>query len=193
MVHFSTDYVFNGRASRPYREDDDPEPLSVYGASKLAGERQLADSGARSLVVRTSWLFGLHGRSFPRTMWERARDGQAARVVHDQRGRPTYTVDLAKAVWKLIEGPQTGTVRPRDTLHVANAGEATWFEMAKQVFEAAGVPDRVSPCTTSDFPRPAKRPAFSALDTSRYERLTGCALPRWEDGLARFLAELRNA
>jgi len=183
VVHFSTDYVFDGRSHRPYREDDPTDPIGAYGASKLAGEQALAASGVTHLIVRTQWLFGLGGRSFPRTMWERATAGKATRVVNDQLGRPTYTVDLARAVWHVI-GKRSGI------LHIANLGQATRYDVARRVFHAAGVPGLLSPCTTAEYPTPARRPAYSVLDTAKYESLAGTALPRWEDALDRFLQEL---
>jgi dTDP-4-dehydrorhamnose reductase len=182
VVHFSTDYVFDGTATRPYREEDPTAPLGVYGHTKATGERALAASGAAHVIVRTSWLFGLHGRSFPRTMWERATKRQATRVVDDQRGRLTYTVDLAGAVWGMIGGLDGMP----SILHVANAGEATWYDVARRVFEAAGMPELVTPCTTAEYPTPAKRPAYSVLDTSRYEALTARPLPSWQNALDRF-------
>lgn len=195
VVHFSTDYVFDGRGRRPYREEDPTGPLGIYGASKLAGERALAQSGARYLIVRTSWLFGAQGRSFPRTMWERAAAGQATRVVTDQTGRPTYTVDLARAVWEVVSGEREGGSGTAATalpliLHVANTGEATWYDVARRVFEAARAPALLSPCATADYATAAKRPGYSVLDTSRYEALAGHPLPMWEAAVDRFLTEL---
>ncbi len=186
VVHFSTDYVFRGDASRPYREDDPRVPLGVYGESKLAGERVLAESGARYTIIRTSWLFGLNGRSFPRTMWERAKAGKPTRVVNDQTGRPAFTRDLAEAVWGLVGHCELPTV------HIANAGTATWYDVARRVFEAAGAPELLTPCTTAEYPTPARRPRWSVLDTSRYEDIAGGPLPRWEDALDRFLSEIRE-
>jgi dTDP-4-dehydrorhamnose reductase len=184
VVHYSTDYVFPGTGSRPYREDDPVDPINVYGASKLAGERALQNSGARYLLVRTSWLFGVHGRSFPRTMWERARAGQVTRVVNDQRGRPTYTVDLAVATWQLVHRGATGL------LHVANTGESTWYQIARELFARASASNLLSPCTTDDYPTPARRPPFSVLGTARAEALLSHSLPDWQTAVDRFLAEL---
>lgn len=216
VVHFSTDYVFNGRSDRPYREDDPTEPLGVYGASKLAGERALAQSGARYVIIRTSWLFGFHGRSFPRAMWQRAIERQLTKVVSDQVGRPTYTVDLARAAWRLLRvrrawcagadgeersvgdalapssAPTHRAPRTSGILHVTNAGTATWYDIARRIFEAATVPELLAPCPTAEYPTPARRPAYSVLDTSRYEALTGTCLPRWEDALTHFLAQLSH-
>ena len=180
LVHFSSDYVFSGSASRPYGEADPTDPINVYGATKLAGERALEHGDADYLIVRSQWLFGAHGRSFPRTMWDRARAGQPTQVVSDQRGRPTHTRDLATAVWRLVE---RGT---RGVLHVANAGEATWFDLAARVFRLAGRPELLTPCTTADFPTPARRPRYSVLALTKLERLGG-GLPPWEEAVDRFL------
>lgn len=186
VVHFSTDYVFDGTARQPYRETDAPAPLSVYGRTKLAGEGALAASGADHVILRTSWLYGLHGRSFPRTMWERARAGQTTRVVHDQTGRPTYTRDLAEATWRLVQ------VR-RGILHISNVGEpVTWYGIALRIFQRAGRAELVSPCTTVEYPTPARRPAWSVLDTTRFDEIAG-PLPAWGDALDRFLDVLEAA
>jgi dTDP-4-dehydrorhamnose reductase len=139
-VHFSTDYVFDGKASRPYREDTPTKPVNAYGESKLAGEKALAQTGADWLIVRTQWLFGVNGKSFPRTMWERAHAGLETRVVRDQTGRPTFSHDLAVAVWALIARGTPGV------MHVANDGQATWFDVAAHVFARAGRPDGTSRC-----------------------------------------------
>jgi len=186
VVHVGSDYVFAGEADRPYREDDATSPVNRYGASKLAGERALLESGARALIVRTQWLFGSPGRSFPRTMWERARAALPTRVVADQTGRPTLTDDLARAIWRLVALDAEGIV------HAANDGTATWYEVARAVHEAAGAPTLVSACTSADYPTPARRPRYSVLDTARLESLLGGPLPPWPDALARFLAQLRD-
>ena len=192
VVHYSTDYVFNGRSTLPYGEEDGPDPLGAYGASKLAGERALAASGARYLIIRTQWLFGLTGRSFPRTMWDRARAGQATRVVNDQRGRPTYTVDLARSTWLLFTGEASRErIRPVTILHVANAGSATWYDVASRVFEAAAAGRALTACGTADYPSPAPRPVHSVLDTTRFESVSGDQLPSWQDAVDRFLDQLR--
>ena len=136
VVHYSTDYVYGGSRQQAYRETDPTDPLGVYGASKLAGEEELAATGARHLIIRTQWLFGAHGKSFPRTMWQRGIEKSVTSVVNDQVGCPTYTVDLARATWRLIEieqqAPNTATssilgksLQGSSLLHVANSGSAT--------------------------------------------------------------------
>jgi dTDP-4-dehydrorhamnose reductase len=184
VVHFSTDYVFDGEARAPYAEDAPANPINVYGASKLAGERALVDSGAEHLLIRTQWLFGLRGRSFPRTMWERATARQPTRVVNDQRGRPTFSPDLARATWVLLERGVRGL------LHVANGGAATWYDVAAQVFRMAGTDSFLEPCSTAEYPTSARRPLSSILDLSRFESLGTEPLPSWQDALGRFLDQL---
>jgi dTDP-4-dehydrorhamnose reductase len=179
LVHFSTDYVFSGRASRPYVETDAGAPVNAYGRSKWMGELAIQASGAHALVLRTQWLFGIGNRSFPRTMLERALAHQPTRVVNDQTGRPTATRDLAAWTWLLIARGVSGTV------HAANAGTATWYDVARQLFERVGRGDLLSPCSTADYPTRAERPRFSVLDTAKLERFTG-PLPHWRESLADF-------
>jgi dTDP-4-dehydrorhamnose reductase len=185
VVHFSTDYVFPGTETRPYRESDPTSPVNAYGLAKLRGEHALAASGVRALIVRTQWLFGRAGRSFPRTMWERATAKQPTRVVNDQVGRPTYSRDLAQWTWLLVGRGVDGII------HAANAGATTWFDIAARVFAAARVPALLTPCTTADYPTPAKRPSYSVLDTTKLEREIG-PVRAWEEALDAFLAELRT-
>jgi dTDP-4-dehydrorhamnose reductase len=195
VVHYSTDYVFGGTSDRAYKEDDHLNPLGVYGASKLAGERALLAGKAPHLIIRTQWLFGIKGESFPRSMWDRATRGEPTRVVADQTGRPTYSVDLARATWQLLQpdalaqhgaGDSTATV-----VHIANTGTATWYDVAAHIFQAAGAIDLVTPCTSAEYPTPARRPTWSVLDTGRYDAMHG-PLPPWADAIDRFLGELQN-
>lgn len=180
VLHLGTDYVFPGTGSTPWREDDPTAPVNWYGATKLAGERALAATGAAHLVVRVQWLYGDTGASFPRTMLARARAGQATRVVADQWGAPTYTADLAPALWRLVALGAEGT------LHLAAAGTATWHDVAARIFARTGDPVLLTPIATAEYPTPARRPAFGVLDLSRSAAL-GVALPPWEDALDRWL------
>jgi dTDP-4-dehydrorhamnose reductase len=190
VMHFSTDYVFDGTASRPYREDDLPAPLSVYGRTKLEGERALAASGAHHVIVRTAWLYGLRGRSFPRTMWQRASAGKPTRVVTDQFGRPTFTQDLAAAAWDLVHGALNHQRSLPSLLHVTNGGEpTTWHAIAERVFARLDRSDLLSECTTEDYPTSARRPASSVLDTRLFSGIVG-PLPAWSVALDRFLDAL---
>ena len=187
VVHFSTDYVFDGTATAPYAEDVPPRPLSVYGETKREGEIRLLSSTAQYLVIRTQWLFGGHGRSFVKTIRDAASAGRPLRVVNDQTGRPTWSRDLATATWKLITGDATGV------FHVANSGIATWYELALAVVREAGYAVPVVPCSTGEFARPARRPQYSALDTSRYERWSGERLRHWSAALEEFLRDSASA
>ena len=188
LVHYSTDYVFAGDAERPYVEEDATAPLGAYGRSKLLGEEGIRASGAEHLVLRTQWLFGEHGRSFPRTMWERATRGQATRVVNDQWGRPTYTPDLAEATWRLLAEPARGT------LHLTSGGDpATWYDVARVVFEAAGAPELLSACTTAEYATPARRPAYGVLDASRVEMVAGVTMREWREALRAFAQVLSRS
>jgi dTDP-4-dehydrorhamnose reductase len=182
----STDYVFDGGGTRPWREDDPTGPRSVYGRTKRAGEEAMLTSGALATIVRTSWLFGGRARSFPRTMWERAVRRQPASVVEDQRGSPTYASDLARWCWALLPQAPTGI------LHAANAGTATWADVAERVYAAAGFAGGVTRVPSTAFPTPAPRPAYSVLDCSRLDALLPGARRRWEPALDEFVTLLRE-
>ena len=186
LVHVSTDYVFSGEAcvdasgaSRPYVESDPTGPRSVYGQTKLAGEEQVLQASPRHAVARSSWLFGVGGANFAATMLRLASERETVSVVTDQVGCPTWTGHLAPALLGLMERGVGGLV------HLAGSGYVSWNEYAKEVFRQAEVPCRVEDATTADMPRPAPRPAWSALESEREDVL---ALPPWEDGLAGYLA-----
>ncbi len=180
VVHISTDYVFDGRASRPYHEYDAPAPRSVYGASKLAGEKAVREANPRHYVVRTAWVYHETGGNFPRTMLS-LRDRDEIRVVHDQVGSPTYAPHLAEALLRLIETNAYGTY------HMAGRGQASWYDLTCRLFGRLGVATPVVPVTTDEFPRPAERPPFSVLTSIQEPRIE---LPPWEDGLASFCERL---
>lgn len=188
VLHISTDYVFSGMAARPWREDDACAPASAYGRSKRDGELRLLDSGASALILRTAWLYGAVGKSFPRTMWERAQRGEPARVVDDQRGAPTSAADLAAWCWTAMA---TAT---RGLLHAANAGATTWADVAERIYARAGVAGAVTRVSSAEFAAAAPRPRDSVLDCSRLDALLHerSAAPRrsWEDALDAFIAEL---
>lgn len=181
VIHFSTDYVFDGRATEPYTEESPTSPVNAYGASKLAGENALRQSQASFLIIRTQWLFGLHGKSFPRTMRDRALAGTPTKVVDDQTGRPTYGGDLAPLVWTLVERGVNGR------LHATNGGSGTWFDVAQHIFARYHRRDLLSRCATSAYPTAAQRPRYSVLNTSRLERLVGGGLREWPQALDHFL------
>jgi dTDP-4-dehydrorhamnose reductase len=189
LVHLSTDYVFSGKGIRPYREDDPMDPVNAYGRAKLMGERRAFEEGDEVLVVRTSWVFGMGGANFVDTILKKAEGGaRDLAVVDDQVGRPTFATDLAQAIHRLVEKRVTGVV------HFANSPEATWYELAKEVLAQSGQAGvDLRPVRTSEFPRPARRPRWSVLDTSLYERLTGRAPRAWREALGEYLADRRAA
>ena len=181
LVHISTDYVFGGHSAGPNRVDGPTVPRTVYGHSKLAGERAVLDSAAPVHVVRTAWLYGAHGANFVRTMARLAGERETVRVVADQHGNPTWTADLADG---LIALALTADRVPARVLHCANASATTWYGLARAVFSEIGAdPDRVQPCRTEQFPRPAPRPANSVLDTSGWAAAGLPQLRHWRDAL----------
>jgi len=182
LVQLSTDFVFDGAAREPYEVNAQTAPLSAYGRSKLLGEH--AASHARKFVIlRTSWLFGVHGPNFVAAIRNQIRkEANPLRVVNDQRGRPTYTRHLADAIVRVVSSGANGIV------HYADTPECTWFDFAREIVEQLGVGVDVRPVTTDEFPRPARRPAYSVLSTERYERITGVTPESWMDGLRDYLA-----
>ncbi|MCF7838636.1 MAG: dTDP-4-dehydrorhamnose reductase [Candidatus Marinimicrobia bacterium] len=185
LLHVSTDYVFAGDRPHPYGETHLPRPLGQYGASKWAGEQALAAEGAAHLIVRTQSLFGRHGKNFVRTIAERLRSAptEPLRVVNDQFSAPTYTRHLAEALLRLLPLERTGVV------HVAATGSCSWFEFARAIAQSLDAATPIEPVPAATYARPARRPAFSVLDTWRYQLWTGCRLPDWRAGLTAYLQE----
>ncbi len=179
LVHVSTDFVFNGGgAPRLYQEEDEPDPISVYGQSKLAGEEAIQANMEDYIIVRTSWLFGRYGRNFVSTICRAAQDREFLEVVDDQVGSPTYAVDLAEALLHLA------AVEGQGIFHFSNEGQCSWFEFAGEIVRQFGLPTEVRPTTTEKFKRPAPRPAWSVMDISRYKQTTGQSVRSWQDALA---------
>lgn len=184
LVLVSTDFVFDGRGRRPYREDDETHPLSAYGRTKLAGERAaLAAHPSGTRIVRTQWLYGPRGKHFPGTILNLAREKQELKVVSDQIGSPTSTLELAPALWDVLARGAAGIY------HAACEGEASWYDFAAETLAVSGVTRvKVMPCTTAEFPRPAVRPAYSVLDCARLAALRGRRLAPWKSALRTFLS-----
>jgi dTDP-4-dehydrorhamnose reductase len=184
LVHVSSDYVFDGRASEPYPEDAPTGPAGAYGRSKLAGEQAIAAAGGRAAIVRSAWLFGPHGGNFVDTMRRLGAEREEIAVVDDQVGCPTYTGHLAGALVEIAEGGTTGV------LHVAGGGRCSWFDLAEATFAETGLTCRVRRQSTADLGRPAPRPAFSVLGGTRPD---APVLPHWREGLRAHLTRMEVA
>lgn len=200
VLHFSTDYVFDGMLDRPYVETDTVNPQGVYGRTKLAGERELAAACTRHWVLRTSWVVGAHGGNFARTMLRLAAERDALNVVADQVGAPTSAALLADLAAHVLRRWQTGgdAAAAYGLYHVAATGATSWFDYARFVLaqaRAAGRvlkvgPDEVRPITTAQYPTPARRPANSRLDTTRFSQTFGLRLPPWQEGVSHVLRQI---
>lgn len=198
LISYSTDYVFDGQPGRGWREDDPPAPASVYGRSKLEGERQIMASGARALVLRTAWVYSALGGNFLSAIMRRAQAGQDLRVVADQTGSPTWAGDLARASWHLV-GARLDDLAEPQLLHVAGASPVSWYELARAAVTqaaAAGLIEgavSIDPISSAEWPQKAHRPAWSVLDCRRYESLTGEKMMTLETALDACLEQWKNA
>lgn len=201
VVHLSTDYVFDGSGTRPWREDDAPAPISVYGRTKLAGERAVAETTPNHAILRTAWVYGPYGSNFVRTMLRLARDRNEVRVVADQTGNPSCSLDIADGLLAVAANLLAAPAPERRGLfHMAGGGETSWADFAEAIFRASaaigGPTATVRRIATTDYPTAAVRPANSRLDCDRLARIHGVALPRWEDALlpvvARLVAEMHD-
>ena len=180
LLFLSSDYVFDGRKTSPYETTDPRNPQSVYGRSKAEAELRLLDVMPNCCIVRTSWLFGIGGKCFPDTILKLAAGRPALDVVNDQRGSPTYASDLAKTIIQLCRANASGIV------HATNTGDCTWFEFAREIVTASGLPTEVRPVNTAQMARPAPRPAYSVLSPESLRRF-GITTPTWQDALQRYL------
>lgn len=191
LVHVSTDYVFAGDATVPYEPGDPAAPRTVYGHTKLAGERAVLKSGAQAWVVRTAWVYGGRGKNFVKTMARLEAERPTVSVVADQVGSPTWSADLARGLAELAGRVAAGRGPQRTVLHCTNSGQTSWFEFARAIFTELGAdPQRVQPCPTSDFPRPAPRPAFSVLSNRVWADEGLTPLRPWREALAAAFAEI---
>ncbi|NEP84676.1 MAG: dTDP-4-dehydrorhamnose reductase, partial [Okeania sp. SIO3B3] len=194
LIHISTDYVFDGSQSTPYTETDPTNPLGIYGKSKLAGENAIRETEANHIIIRTAWVYGVYGKgNFVKTMLRVGKDREELRVVYDQVGCPTWTGDLAEAIAQIIPHLNSETY---GTYHYTNSGAISWYDFAMTIFEEAkqlGFPlevKRVVPITTAEYPTPAKRPAFSVLNSGKISQVLGKHSPYWRDGLRQMLKQL---
>lgn len=179
LVHFSTDYVFDGKKKEGYKEEDKPNPINVYGQSKTLGEKELAKFTDKYYLIRSSWLFGKHGKNFVETMLNLAKDRDIIEVVNDQFGKPTYTKDLANRTKEIVEKKKEFGI-----YHVTNEGTTSWYGFAKKIFELAGIDIEVKPVSTEQFPRPARRPRYSALINTKLPKMRN-----WDEALKEYLTQ----
>ena len=186
FVTYSTDFIFDGRKKSPYLEEDIISPLSVYGKSKSNMEEKILKEYKKILVIRTSWLFGVGGNNFNKQIinWSKLRD--SLNIVDDQVSAPTYSADLAKFSWKLIQTEKYGLY------HITNSGEASKYDQAKYVLEKIGWKGKLNRAKTKDFNLPAKRPKYSKLSSAKVEKLLGEKIPTWQSGIDRFLLEMKE-
>jgi dTDP-4-dehydrorhamnose reductase len=187
IIHFSTDYVFDGKATTPYKEDNESSPINVYGASKLAGERYLRDLSDNYILIRTAWLYGKNGKNFVRTILEKSETVKQLEVVDDQIGSPTYTRDLAAAVDLLVDRNITGV------FHITNRGSCSWFQFAVRILQEAGIKEvKVVPIKSSKLTRPAKRPQYSVLSMQKFIQTTGKTMQPWQLALQDYLKNVQQ-
>lgn len=197
LIHYSTDYVFDGRKPAPYTEQDAPHPLGVYGSSKLAGEQAIKAVGGQHLILRTSWVYSLHGRNFLLTMQKLLQEREALRVVADQIGAPTWAGSIAHSTRQLIERWREGNPGAWGVYHLTNSGETSWYGFAQAIGEQLLAMSKpcatLEPIASSDYPTPAARPLNSRLDCSLLAREWGVTQPDWQHALLECLAGQRQA
>lgn len=190
LIHISTDYVFDGEAKTPYTEKDVTGPQTVYGRTKLAGEKAIKKSGCLALIIRTAWLYSEFGHNFVKTMLRLAQEKGELKVVADQVGTPTYAADLAAAIVRIVANENVAD--KTGIYHFSNEGECSWFEFAREIVKQAGIEATVEPLTTEQYPTKAKRPAYSVLDKTKIKREFGVEVPEWKEALGRMVGQWRR-
>lgn len=186
FIHVSTDYVFDGNADKPFAVDHETNPISVYGKSKLVGEQLALDNNPETIIIRTAWVYSQHGKNFMKTMLRLFADKDEISVVNDQKGTPTNANDIAKAILKVVQSEK----KTPGVYHFTNAGETTWFGFAEAIKELSNAEIKINPIPTSEFPTPAKRPAYSVLDTTKIQEVYDVKCPQWKDSLKFLLSKL---
>ena len=193
LIHISTDYVFNGRGTRPYREDDPTDPIGIYGLTKRDGELAVMENNPQPYIIRTAWLYGRHGKNFVQTMLRLMKEREEIKVVDDQHGSPTWAVDLASVIISLVKAVETGKTIPFGLYHYTNEGNITWFGFAQEIYRQGrqlGLITKncsVEPCTSAEYPAKVKRPAYSVLDKTKIKTVLGINIPAWNESLKEFL------
>lgn len=192
LIHLSTDYVFNGNTNKPYKENDTPDPLSIYGKSKLEGEKKVL-AYHQGLIIRTSWLYSSYGFNFVKTMLKLGKEQKEVKVINDQIGTPTYAADLAKAILTIID---KSTKNPEKfqpgAYHFSNEGFCSWYDFAWEIMHIAGIKCVVKPIKTIDYHQPAKRPFYSVMDKNKIKRTYHIQIPQWKESLAKCIQKIQN-
>jgi dTDP-4-dehydrorhamnose reductase len=186
LVHISTDYVFNGIGSKPFKENDETSPQSVYGKSKSMGDDFVREISSKYFIVRPSWVYGYNGKNFVYTILKAAKERGSLKVVNDQKGNPTNVEDIAHHILKLITTEEYGIY------HCSGHGECSWYDFACKIVELAKISCKVNPCTTDEYPSPTKRPAYSSLDNEKLRRTVGDEMRKWEDALKVFIENVNE-
>ena len=189
LIHISTDYIFGGDATAPIPEDAAPEPLGVYGATKLAGEKAVRSSACRHIILRTAWLYSKNGRNFVKTMLALTASHPEVKVVNDQVGTPTYAPNLARFIVDILEG---GIPEQTGTYNFTDEGVCSWYDFASEINTLAGHSCKVMPCRTADYPTRAKRPHYSVLDKGLVKSVFGVSIPHWTEPLRKCIEELNK-
>ena len=187
LIHISTDYVFQGDQCIPYREDWEPNPNSVYGKTKLAGEESILSTGCKYIIIRTAWLYSSFGKNFVKTMMKLTKEKEQLKVVFDQVGTPTYAGDLAFVIYKIIEEDM---LDKQGIYHFSNEGVTSWYDFAKEICELSGNHCDIQPCHSDEFPSKVKRPHFSVLDKTKIKETFLLEIPYWKDSLKKCMSIL---
>ena len=186
MIHISTDFVFNGKASQPLAEDDPTDPVNYYGLSKLNGEKAIVEALDQHIIIRTSWLYSSFGSNYVKTMIRLAETRDELNIIADQIGTPTYARDLAEAILQIV-----GTNKNFGIYHFSNEGVASWYDFTQAIFEYKDIATLVNPIKTEQYPTPARRPHYSVMDKARFKSTFGISIPYWRASLRRCLEEMK--
>jgi len=194
LIHVSTDYVFNGNGTSPYKETDATDPVNLYGASKLEGEKSVMQNDPDAIIIRTAWVYSAFGKNFVKTMLRLMAEKEQINVVSDQSGTPTYAADLAEAILLIIANCQLSIDNWAPGIyHFSNEGQITWYDFAVAIKELSGSACKVNPITTSQYPTPAKRPVYSVLDKSKIKNTFSIKGKDWKESLAVCIQKIKNA
>lgn len=190
LIHISTDYVFDGTGNIPYTEKDKPCPVSVYGKTKLAGEEAIKKSHCWYIIIRTAWLYSTFGNNFVKTMLRLAGERESLNVVADQVGTPTYAEDLARAITNIMENDER--IEHQGIYHFSNLGVCSWFDFASEIIHQSGLPCKVNPVTTAEYPTKTARPAYSVLDKTKISKTFNLQIPEWKLSLTKCLKDMEK-